>query len=117
MNIYLLLKNQITLQELLNYYNASVTTLSLPKSINAFIFKYKSIYNIMVNKNISYYKRKKAILHELAHIELSQLEQLDNKEFFAFKIEAYEDEADAYLKAMQKIVKSENYYKGDFDGN
>ena len=59
MNIYLLLKNQISLQELLNYYNANITLSNLPNSVNAFVFCYKGIHNVIVNKDLSYYKRKK----------------------------------------------------------
>ena len=63
-----------------------------------------NIYNIFINKDLSYYKRKKTILHELAHIELSQLKQL-NKDMFAFYIEKYEDEADKYIKFIIENIK------------
>lgn len=99
MNIYNLLKNEITLQELLNYYNANITLVNLPSYINGFIFQYENIYNILINKNLSYYKKKKTILHELAHIELNQLCQT-NKDLFAFHINKYEDEADKYIKFL-----------------
>ena len=48
---------------------------------------------------MSYYKRKKTIIHELAHIELNQLNQIDS-DLFAFKTEQYEDEADKYVKEL-----------------
>lgn len=99
MNIKSLLKNEITQEDLLNYYNANVTYEKLPEGINGFIFSYKGIYNIFVNKTLSYYMKKKTILHELAHIELNQLNQIDN-DFFEFKINKYEDEADLYLKSI-----------------
>ena len=69
MNIISLLKREITQQELLNYYNACITTIELPDGINGFVFSYENIYNIFINKDLSYYKRKKTILHELAHID------------------------------------------------
>ncbi len=103
MEIYNLLKNEITQQELLNYYNANITIIELPKGINAFVFSYRNIHNIIINKNLSYYKRKKAILHELAHIELSHLQQKDN-DLFAFKIDKYEDEADRYIKIILESI-------------
>lgn len=78
----------------------------LPEGINGFIFSYENIYNIFVNKELSYYKRKKTILHELAHIELSQLKQI-NKDLFAFYIEKYEDEADNYIKFIIETIKEE----------
>lgn len=106
MNIISLLKREITQQELLNYYNACITLIDLPEGINGFIFNYENIYNIFVNKELSYYKRKKTILHELAHIELSQLKQI-NKELFAFYIEKYEDEADNYIKFIIETIKEE----------
>lgn len=102
--IFELLKKQITQQELLNYYNANITYINLPKKINGYVFNYKNINNIFINKNLSYYKRKKTILHELAHIELNQLNQT-NKELFAFHIQEYEDEADKYLKIIKESVK------------
>lgn len=104
MNIISLLKREITQQELLNYYNACITTIELPDGINGIVFSYENIYNIFINKDLSYYKRKKTILHELAHIELSQLKQL-NKDMFAFYIEKYEDEADKYIKFIIENIK------------
>nr|DAJ61620.1 MAG TPA: IrrE protein [Caudoviricetes sp.] len=106
MNIISLLKREITQQELLNYYNACITLIDLPEGINGFIFSYENIYNIFVNKELSYYKRKKTILHELAHIELSQLKQV-NKDLFAFYIDTYEDEADKYIKFIIETIKEE----------
>lgn len=99
MNILSLLKGEITQQDLLEYYNANITLLPLEKGINGFIIRYKDIYNIFINKNISYYKRKKTLVHELAHIELNHLNQIDN-DLFAFHIDKYEDEADRYVKYL-----------------
>lgn len=99
MNIKNLLKNEITQEELLNYYNATITYEDLPEGINGFLFSYKNIYNIFINKALSYYMKKKTILHELAHIELNQLNQID-RDMFEFKINKYEDEADIYLKSI-----------------
>lgn len=59
---------------------------------------------IIIDKNLSYYKKKKTILHELAHIELNQLNQLDN-DLFALKVDKYEDEADLYIKMLLENVK------------
>lgn len=99
MGIIDLLNKEITQQELLNYYNACITYSTLPPKINGYVFQYKGIYNIFIEKNLSYYKKKKTILHELAHIELNQLEQ-SNKDLFAFYIDRYEDEADNYIKFL-----------------
>lgn len=94
-----LLNECVTQQDILTWYNANVTYEELPYNIYGFVFNYKGIYNIFINKNLSYYKRKKTLLHELAHIELSHLCQI-NKDLFAFHIEKYEDEADRYLKEI-----------------
>lgn len=99
MNILSLLDGEITQKDLLNYYNVTITYEELPKNINGYVFNYKGIYNIMINKNLSYYKKKKTILHELAHIELNQLCQYD-KDLFALNIDKYEDEADRYIKFL-----------------
>lgn len=107
MNLYNLLKNEITLQELLNYYNANITLIDLPSYIYGFIFQYENIYNILINKNLSHYKRKKTILHELAHIELNQLCQANN-DLFAFHIDKYEDEANRYIKFLMGDVNERN---------
>ena len=100
MNIYDLLKGNITQKELLDYMNVTIKYKELPKGIHGFVFLHKGIFIIIVNKCLSYYKRKKTILHELAHIELNQLEQYD-KDLFALKIEKYEDEADRYIKFLE----------------
>ena len=103
MNIINLLRNEITQQDLLNYYNANITYKNLPMKINGFVFCYNGIYNIIINKNLSYYKKKKTIIHELTHIELNQLFQ-NNKDLFEFFIDKYEDEADRYIKFILKNI-------------
>lgn len=104
MNIKELLKGVITQKELLNYYNASIIYEQTPNGVNGFIFCYDGLYFIIINKFLSNYKKKKTILHELAHLELSQLDQYDN-DLFAFKIDKYEDEADLYLMNILQSVK------------
>jgi len=99
MNLYNLLSGEITQKELLNYYNVTIIYEDLPKQINGYVFDYDNINFIIINKYLSYYKRKKTILHELAHIELNQLNQID-KELFSFKVNKYEDEADRYVKFL-----------------
>lgn len=106
MNIYNLLKKEISQQELLNYYNANISYIALPKNLNGFVFSYKNINNIYINKNLSIYKQRKTLLHELAHIELSQLNQADN-DMIAFKRNKYEDEADNYIKFILENLNSE----------
>ncbi len=101
-----LLKGSITQQELLNYYNANVTYVSLSKGINGFVFNHRGIYNIIINSNLSYYKRRKSILHELAHIELSHLDQ--DKTMLEFNRNGFEDEADRYIKHIKECVNKTN---------
>lgn len=104
MNLFSLFMGEITQQELLNYYNATITYEILPTDVDGFVFSYENINNIMINKHLSYYKRKKAILHELAHIELNHLNQV-NKDLFAFKLNNCEDEADKYVKFLLTSLK------------
>ena len=99
MNIKNLLLGEITQWDLLNYYNVTLLYEDLPSTINGFVFNYDGLNFIIINKNLSYYKRKKTLLHELAHIELNQLCQID-KDLFAFHINKYEDEADKYIKFL-----------------
>lgn len=94
-----LLKGEISFDDLLHYYNANVSYVELPDRINGFVFSYKDINNIFINDFLSYNEKKKTILHELAHIELDQLGQID-KDLFAFKVNEYEDEADKYIQFL-----------------
>jgi len=103
MNIYNLLRNEITQQELLNHYNATISYINLPDKIDGCVFNYKGIFNIFINENLSYYLKRKTILHELAHIELNHLQQIDN-DLFAFKVKKYEDEADKYIKFILNSI-------------
>lgn len=105
MNIKSLLLNNISLQELLNYYNVTIIYKKwLNVSIRGFVDYYKGYYFIFINSNLSYYKKRKTILHELAHIELNQLCQVNN-DLFAFYIDKYEDEASKYLKQILSEIK------------
>lgn len=99
-----LLNKQMSLEEILHYYNANITYITLPKGINGLVYSYKDINNIFINKTLSNYRKKKTILHELAHIELNQLNQYD-KDLFALKIDKYEDEADRYIKTLKEDIK------------
>ena len=56
MNLYNLLSGEISQQELLNYYNASIIYEELPPGINGCVDYYKGIYNIYIDKNLSRYK-------------------------------------------------------------
>lgn len=104
MNLFSLLKNEISLKEFLNYYNANIFYKDLPEEVNGYVFQYREINCIIINESISYYKKRKTLLHELAHIELNQLNQIDN-DLFEFKIDKYEDEADNYVKFLLENVK------------
>lgn len=110
MNILDLLNGYVTQKDLLNYYNASIIYEELPNKINGYVFSYDNVNFIIINKYLSYYKRRKTILHELAHIELNQLSQID-KELFSLKIDKYEDAADNYIKFLICSTKGINYEK------
>ena len=98
-----LLEGVIGQQDILNYYNATITYIDMPSNIRGCVHYYKGIYDILINKNLSYYKKKKTILHELAHIELNQLCQSD-KDLFALHINKYEDEASLYIKKILEEI-------------
>ena len=103
MNLYNLILGEISQKELLDYYNASIIFEKLPRRINGFVFSYDNINFILINNNLPYCKKKKTILHELAHIELNQLEQYDN-DLFALKVDKYEDEADRYINFLLECI-------------
>ncbi len=99
-----LLEGVIGQEDVLNNYNATLIYKELPIEVNGFVFYYHGIYCIIINKLLSYYKKKKTILHELAHIELNQLCQV-NKDMFEFYIDKYEDEANKYIKKILNEIK------------
>ena len=101
MNIKNLIRGEILQNDYLNYYNASILYEELPYRINGFVFNYDGVNFIIINNNISFHKKKTTVLHELAHIELNQLEQINN-DLFAFNIDKYEDEANRYIEKLRK---------------
>ena len=105
MNLYNLLSGEITQKELLNYYNATIIYEKLPIDVNGFVFQYDNIYFITINNNLSYGGKKNTIIHELAHIELCQFNQID-KDLFSFKIDKYEDDADRYITSLLNRLES-----------
>ena len=110
MNLYNLLSKEITQQELLNYYNATIIYETLPHGINGAVICHRGINTIMIDKNLPYYKKKKTIIHELAHIELNQLNRIDS-DSFAFNIDKYEDEADRYINYLINSIAKEIEYE------
>lgn len=106
MNIMNLIRGEVTQNDLLSWYNATIVYDNLPRFVNGYVFNYDGVYFIMINEVLSRYKKKKTILHELAHIEKHHLCQAD-KDLFAFYIDKYEDEADEYIKEILEEVKNE----------
>lgn len=109
MNLKNLILGNITQEEFLNYHNVTISYVVFPyEGIRGLVDYYQGYYFIYINKNLSYYKKKKTLLHELAHIEKNQLCQQD-KDLFAFYIDKYEDEANEYIKnIMKEVIKNEN---------
>lgn len=91
-----LLNNEISEQDYLIDNNAKIIYKKLPKRVYGFVFKYRDIFLVVINWNISKDKKKKTLLHEFAHIELSHLDK--QKQLLEFSIENIEDEADKYIK-------------------
>lgn len=96
-----LLRGEISQDDYLNYNNTVILKKELPRRVYGFIFNYNDKYFIVINKFISYYKQKKTILHELAHMELCHL---DKRKLLEFKIEGLEDEADEYVKHLLENI-------------
>ena len=87
------LQGEITQDDYLYYHNIELRFERLPKYVYGFIYKYKDKILIAVNKSLSDEKKKRTILHELAHFELKHLDSF----ILEFKIENLEDEADRYV--------------------
>lgn len=101
-----LLNGNITQEDYLRENNVIVNIKSLPSKVYGLIYS-KNDYNIIViNKCLSYYKRKKTLLHELAHLELYHVDQ--RKYLFEFNLDYTEDEADEYIKDIKKAIKDMN---------
>lgn len=103
MNIENLIKGEITQSDLLNYHNATIVYDKLPKQVNGYVFNYDDVNFIIINKNLSIYKKRKTIIHELAHIELNQLGQVNN-DLLEFNRQNYEDIADRYIKFIKDNI-------------
>ena len=60
MNLKNLILGNITQDELLNYYNATIEYVAFPFcNIRGLVDHYHGYYFIYINKNLSYYKKKK----------------------------------------------------------
>lgn len=97
-----LLLGNITQDEYFNQNNIMVLSDKLPFKVYGCVFLYRDRYCIVINKSLSYYKQKKALLHEIAHIELNHLYK--RKHLLEFKIEGLEDEADEYIKNIMEEI-------------
>lgn len=100
MNIESLIRGEVKQEDLLSWYNTIIIYDTLPKTVKGYVFSYDIMNFIIINKNLSYYKKKKTILHELAHIELNQLCQ-SNKDLFEYCKEIYENEVDKYINNIK----------------
>lgn len=97
-----LLKGEINQNEYMNYNNIKVVRMEFPKRIYGFIFTYRNLNIIAINKYISFEKYFVTLLHEFAHLELNHIE----KARFDFKIEGIEDEADKYVEFLLNLIKT-----------
>lgn len=96
MKIKEMLQGVIGQEDLLNYYNVSLSYEVLPHGVRGFVFNHDGIYFIILDRYMCSKKRKLTLIHELAHIELNHLQQC-NKDLFEFYIDGYEDEANEYI--------------------
>lgn len=100
-----LLRGEINQDEYMNYNNVKIIKVGLPRRIYGFIFNYRNINIIIVNKYISKEKYDLTLLHEFAHLELSHLDKM----CLDFKIEGIEDEADRYVFYLYNIIKGSEF--------
>ena len=96
-----LLRGEISQDEYINYNDIKIIKAVLPKRIYGFIFHYRGINLIIINKYISKEKYDITLLHEFVHFELNHLDKI----LLDFKIEGIEDEADRYIKFLLKNIK------------
>ena len=97
-----LLLGNITQDEYFNQNNIMVLSDKLPFKVYGCVFLYRDRHCIVINKSLSYYKQKKTILHEIAHIELNHIYK--RKRLMEFRIEGFEDEADEYIKNIMEEI-------------
>ncbi len=105
-----LLSGEISQDEYLRRNNATIIYKELPKRVNGLIFKHCDANFIVINKFLSDEKTKETILHEFAHMELEQLDELKQnsdipKEILEFYIESTEDFADKYIQALKNEIR------------
>ena len=98
MNIKNVLMGAINDYDLLRYLNAKIFYKKLVPEIQGYVFLHRGYFYIVINKYQPYEDIKYTILHELAHIELNQLDQVNTDYLIAFCRESLEDEADMYIK-------------------
>lgn len=98
-----LLNGEISQKDYMNYNNIKVIKIDLTKRIYGFIFSYRNINLIVINKNISKSKAKTTLLHEFAHLELNHLDKI----YLDFKIEGIEDEADRYIEFLLENINND----------
>ncbi len=97
-----LLLGNITQDEYFNQNDILLLSDKLPFKVYGCVFLYRDRYCIVINQSLSDNKKKKAILHEIAHIELNHIYK--RKHLLELKIEGLEDEADEYInKILQKL--------------
>ena len=97
-----LLRGEISQDEYMNYNNVKVINIALPRRIYGFVFTYRCINLIIINKFISKDKYDVTLLHEFAHLELDHIDKMCAD----FKIEGIEDEADRYVKHLLNTIKN-----------
>ena len=93
-----LLEGNISQDDYFNLHNIITLEEYLPKKIYGFVYRFRDINYIVINKNLSTLKKKYTLLHEFTHIELNHIDK--KKRLLEFKIEGLEDEADKHLKKL-----------------
>lgn len=98
MNIKSLLNNEITQEDFLRSNNATLLFKKLPNEICGLIVRKNDINIIIINDYLNEIDKKKALLHELGHLELDHTYKY---RILSNDSTIYEKEADNYVSNLK----------------
>lgn len=98
------IKGTASKEDFFNKYNVRLYFDKLPNVVNGYVFIYRGIYNIHINKDLENKEKDKTIIHELAHIERNEI-GLNNLSYgFRCSIKGRYDKADEYIdKILEEL--------------
>ncbi len=96
---------KISKQDFINKYNIRIFFNKLPKKVNGYVFIYKGIYNVHINKMLNDEEKDSTILHEFAHIERNELGYNNLTYGFRCSIVGDYDKADEYIDKLLENIR------------